>query len=299
MDTSHKKRLRVFKNITRDLTPEIIEKIAEINNHTKALSACSASHFSVFPNYENLKSRLSGANLHTPKGTQTSISTPKPCTYQQSRCTISAYKPSDSYTPSYIKNPTTTGFKPENPSKSISFDSSSEFFPGFSNNSPLLSISTQESSREEFEERRKPKKRPLAPNEKDLYIIKIQAIKLNQDTRTTIMIKNIPNKYTQKMLLQAIDKKFYGTYDFLYLPIDFKNRCNVGYAFINFVDSKVIPSFCQDFDMKKWERFNSEKICELAYGRIQGFNDLVQHFQNSSVINQGDSKVKPVIFGKN
>jgi hypothetical protein len=50
--------------------------------------------------------------------------------------------------------------------------------------------------------------------------------------------------------------------------------------------------------MKKWEKFNSEKICELAYGRIQGLRGLVQHFQNSSVINQVDSKVKPVILGK-
>ena len=35
------------------------------------------------------------------------------------------------------------------------------------------------------------------------------------------MIKNIPNKYTKKMMLGEFDKKFKNTYDFFYLPIDF------------------------------------------------------------------------------
>jgi protein phosphatase 1 regulatory subunit 42 len=83
------------------------------------------------------------------------------------------------------------------------------------------------------------------------------------------MIKNIPNKYTQRMLLQTLDSaKFKGLYDFLYLPIDFKNRCNVGYAFINFRSYQTILRLADKFAGKKWERFNSEKICQLAYARI-------------------------------
>jgi hypothetical protein len=66
-----------------------------------------------------------------------------------------------------------------------------------------------------------------------------------QDSRTTLMIRNIPNKYTQKILMQTIDAQgFCGKYDFFYLPIDFKNRCNVGYAFINMASTDVCSPFC-------------------------------------------------------
>ncbi|KAJ0436030.1 putative mei2/Mei2-like RNA recognition, RNA-binding domain superfamily [Helianthus annuus] len=81
------------------------------------------------------------------------------------------------------------------------------------------------------------------------------------------MIKNIPNKYTSKMLLAAIDERHHGTYDFIYLPIDFKasdfpvfdvmNKCNVGYAFINMTEPPLIIPFYQAFNEKKWEKFNS------------------------------------------
>ena len=50
------------------------------------------------------------------------------------------------------------------------------------------------------------------------------------------MIRNIPNKYNKELMRETIDRNFKDTYDFFYLPIDFKNNCNVGYAFINFID---------------------------------------------------------------
>jgi len=73
----------------------------------------------------------------------------------------------------------------------------------------------------------------------------------------------------------------------------------VGYAFINFLDFSVIVEFYREFNDKRWEKFNSEKICALAYARIQGLQELMHHFQNSSVINQEDNKVKPIILAKN
>ena len=144
--------------------------------------------------------------------------------------------------------------------------------------------------------RRKPRKKPMDDKDKALYELSIPRILDGTDVRTTVMVKNIPNKYTQKMLLSAIDRHFSGTYDFFYLPIDFKNKCNVGYAFVNFLDPTTIPAFYSEKHGKKWEHFKSEKICAIAYARIQGKTALIQHFQSSSVMSQEDQKVKPLIL---
>eukprot|EP00347_Sterkiella_histriomuscorum_P003545 403363882 len=117
-----------------------------------------------------------------------------------------------------------------------------------------------------------------------------------KDQRTTIMIKNIPNKYTQKMLLSKINENHRDKYDFFYLPIDFKNKCNVGYAFINFVDSIFILKFFEELNGKRWECFNSEKVCEITYGRIQGKHQLIEHFDTSNLWFSSDRKVKPLIL---
>ncbi|KAJ0969266.1 hypothetical protein J5N97_022143 [Dioscorea zingiberensis] len=130
---------------------------------------------------------------------------------------------------------------------------------------------------------------------KKQYELDIDRVVRGEDSRTTLMIKNIPNKYTSKMLLSAIDEYHRGTYDFIYLPIDFKNKCNVGYAFINLIDPQHIIPFFQTFNGKKWEKFNSEKVASLAYARIQGKAALIAHFQNSSLMNE-DKRCRPILF---
>ncbi|KAK4440118.1 protein MEI2-like 5 [Sesamum alatum] len=130
---------------------------------------------------------------------------------------------------------------------------------------------------------------------KKQFQLDLDKIRSGEDTRTTLMIKNIPNKYTSKMLLATIDEHHRGTYDFLYLPIDFKNKCNVGYAFINMLSPLNIIPFYEAFSGKKWEKFNSEKVASLAFARIQGKAALVAHFQNSSLMNE-DKCCRPILL---
>lgn len=85
-------------------------------------------------------------------------------------------------------------------------------------------------------------------------------------------------------MLGTIDRKFKDKFDFFYLPIDFFNECNVGYAFINFIDLKDIEGFYKAFNNQKWARFNSEKICKINYARIQGKLECERHFKDSSLM---------------
>ncbi|KAI1097269.1 RNA recognition motif 2-domain-containing protein [Jackrogersella minutella] len=104
------------------------------------------------------------------------------------------------------------------------------------------------------------------------------------DVRTTIMLRNIPNKVDQALLKRIVDESSWGKYDFMYLRIDFANDCNVGYAFINFVDPLDIIDFVHARGNQRWNCFRSDKVAEISYATIQGKDCLVQKFRNSSVM---------------
>lgn len=56
----------------------------------------------------------------------------------------------------------------------------------------------------------------------DNTVFEINPLNIGHDPRTTLMIKNIPNKYTIQDLSNEIDQLFENSYDFLYLPCDIK-----------------------------------------------------------------------------
>uniref|UniRef100_A0A0G4I6G8 Mei2-like C-terminal RNA recognition motif domain-containing protein n=1 Tax=Chromera velia CCMP2878 TaxID=1169474 RepID=A0A0G4I6G8_9ALVE len=113
---------------------------------------------------------------------------------------------------------------------------------------------------------------------------------------TTIMLRNIPNKYTQKMLLDVVNEEFRGLFDFFYLPIDFRNKCNVGYAFINFLHPHYARMFKDAFGGRKLNAFKSNKVCEVSWGRVQGLKNNIEHYRNSAVMSVPIPQYKPMLF---
>lgn len=95
--------------------------------------------------------------------------------------------------------------------------------------------------------------------------IHISVIEAGQDCRTTVMLRNIPNKVDCHMLKALLDETSYGKYDFAYLRIDFQNQCNVGYAFINFSKAEHIVDFARARQRVRWGVFDSDKVAEISY----------------------------------
>ncbi|KZO93114.1 hypothetical protein CALVIDRAFT_486375 [Calocera viscosa TUFC12733] len=125
--------------------------------------------------------------------------------------------------------------------------------------------------------------------------IDLNRIREGHDTRTTVMLKNVPNKMTDRHLMAFIDSVTPKSYSFLYLRMDFENHCNVGYAFVNFIDVASLLRFAETKLGQKWGMFNSEKVLHMSYANYQGKEALVEKFRNSGVMEEREAW-RPKIF---
>ncbi|CAK8999053.1 unnamed protein product [Durusdinium trenchii] len=114
---------------------------------------------------------------------------------------------------------------------------------------------------------------------------------------TTAMLRNIPNKFSQKALLEEIDAEgFSGLYDFFYVPMDVRNKTNVGYAFINFLDPADMSRFSQHFEGYRFRNHNSQKIATVNPAHVQGLARNVQQLTKKAVLHFNNGEYKPVVF---
>ena len=128
-------------------------------------------------------------------------------------------------------------------------------------------------------------------------LIDIEQIQAGNETRTTVMVCNIPNRYTRSELMDELESKesLIGTYNFLYLPIDFKNNCNLGYAFVNMRTTDDVQALYEMMHGSHWGlSVRSSKICKLKWGRVQGKSALLGHFLGTMHLNDTPCGFKPV-----
>lgn len=118
--------------------------------------------------------------------------------------------------------------------------------------------------------------------------------------RTTVMLRNLPNNYTRRMLLALLDAKgFAGLYDFVYVPRDFVTQAGLGFAFVNLLtpaDALRIHEVLVGF--KRWS-IPSSKVCAVGWAGAdqQGLEANIRRYRNSSVMHESvPEESKPLML---
>jgi len=119
------------------------------------------------------------------------------------------------------------------------------------------------------------------------------------ESRTSVMMRNLPNNYGRQMLLDLLETEGYGgSFDFLYLPVDFQSNSGLGYAFINFASSAVAEHFCQHFTgFNRW-CMDSDKVCQVTWSdSLQGLTAHIERYRNSPVMHESvPEDHRPLVF---
>jgi hypothetical protein len=112
----------------------------------------------------------------------------------------------------------------------------------------------------------------------------------DQDNWTTVMIRKIPNRYSQEQLLEEIMATGYDI-NFLHLPLVSKSNANVGYAFANFETPEEAVKFMEHFDGHELAKQEGNvKHAEVNYARLQGFQENLAFFDNRRIASMSERK---------
>lgn len=116
------------------------------------------------------------------------------------------------------------------------------------------------------------------------------------DQVTTLMIRNLPRRYTEEALLYELEAFISpDSYNFLYLPWDSRRSSNVGYAFVNFCEAKTARSLIDNLDGKPWRLVQSPKDIKIMPAHVQGIALNLVHYMGSMVIEDGHAHSPMVI----
>jgi len=135
----------------------------------------------------------------------------------------------------------------------------------------------------------------------------VQSVSGNVASQTTVMLRHLPSGYTRAMLLELLDSHgFKGSYDFVYLPVDFVKWVGFGYAFVNMVSNEEALRVWRHFD--GFSAFPGHvdadgagpRACDVSWGDpLQGLSAHIERYRNSPVMHKDvPEHFKPITFAK-
>merc|ERR1712176_1039429 len=120
-----------------------------------------------------------------------------------------------------------------------------------------------------------------------------------EESRTTLMLRNLPNNYTRAMLVELLQREGFGqAYNFLYLPIDFKSQDALGYAFIDMASPSLALRLWSVFDGFSTWTVPSRKECFVVWCEPnQGLQAHIEQYRNSPVMHSSvPDDYKPLLL---
>jgi len=117
---------------------------------------------------------------------------------------------------------------------------------------------------------------------------------------TTLMIRNLPYSMGQQPLLQAIDDAGYaGLFDYLYLPHKFREHKNLGFAFVNFVNSDAALKFLTEWHhTHRFQGGGLRKPLNISVAEVQGRTANEQAAKSQKMGRVKNGFFKPLLLDK-
>merc|ERR1719486_948286 len=134
-----------------------------------------------------------------------------------------------------------------------------------------------------------------------MYDIDTDKIQSGEDTRTTVMVRNLTGTDARKDFLNfLVICGLSDRYTFFYMPYKEHRNVLAGFAFINLVapkDVQVLYTMLKDDVWRKVYRSPNAKastVPAVSYARFQGHAALVSHFSSSAVLHEQDPEKRPI-----
>lgn len=119
-------------------------------------------------------------------------------------------------------------------------------------------------------------------------VVNTDAESAARETRTSVMLKGVPDTCTRSLMLQLLDAAgFFGRFNFLYLPMDFKRNKNLGYALINMVSPKEALRLGKHFEgFTAWNGLGGSGCTVTWCSPQQGLQAHIERYKNSPVMHE-------------
>lgn len=130
------------------------------------------------------------------------------------------------------------------------------------------------------------------------YDINRERVAAGEDTRTTVMVRNLVRDNARKDFLAFLERCGLGEkYTFFYMPCKEHRKVPAGFVIVNFVSPQDVLCLHDAVQNEPWAKCGKEqtqKTPAVSYARFQGHEELLVHFSTSAVLHETDPEKRPM-----